>query len=133
MKEIKAYIKSHKLSEVTKALHEVENLTGVSVVQVKGFGRGRKKMILIKLVVIGFLMFRTSKLKSSVWMRWLTRSFRPSKKRRIRACVVMAKFIFHQWMKPFVLKPGNVGRSLSEQTGKNQTYGGGKWIEGARE
>jgi len=43
MKEIKAYIKHHKLSEVTKALHEIKNLTGVSVVEVKGFGRSRKK------------------------------------------------------------------------------------------
>jgi len=43
MKEIKAYIKPHKLSEVTKALHKVENLTGVSVVQVEGFGRSRKE------------------------------------------------------------------------------------------
>jgi nitrogen regulatory protein P-II 1 len=43
MKEIKAYIKPHKLSAVTKALHKIENLTGISVVQVKGFGRSRTK------------------------------------------------------------------------------------------
>jgi len=43
MKEIKAYIKPHKLSEVTKALHEIENLPGVSVVEEKGFGRSRGK------------------------------------------------------------------------------------------
>lgn len=43
MKEIKAYIKSHKLSEVTIALHKVEGLTGMSVVDVRGFGRGRAK------------------------------------------------------------------------------------------
>ncbi|MFQ5444205.1 MAG: P-II family nitrogen regulator, partial [Nitrospinales bacterium] len=43
MKEIKAYIKPQKLSAVTLALHEIENLTGVSVVQVKGFGRSRIK------------------------------------------------------------------------------------------
>lgn len=43
MKEIKTYIKPHKLSEVTGALHELKNLTGVSVVEVKGFGRSRKK------------------------------------------------------------------------------------------
>ncbi|HDL00979.1 MAG TPA: P-II family nitrogen regulator [candidate division Zixibacteria bacterium] len=39
MKKIKAYIKSHRLSEVTLALHKVENLTGMSVTEVKGFGR----------------------------------------------------------------------------------------------
>ncbi len=43
MKEIKAYIKPHKLSEVTRALHKVEGLTGMSVVEVKGFGRSRAK------------------------------------------------------------------------------------------
>lgn len=43
MKEIKAYIKPHKLSEVTLALHRVEGLTGMSVSEVKGFGRGLSK------------------------------------------------------------------------------------------
>lgn len=38
MKEIKAYIKSHKLSEVTLALHKVEGLTGMSIANVQGFG-----------------------------------------------------------------------------------------------
>lgn len=41
MKEIRAYIKPHKLSEVTIALHHIEGLTGLSVSEVKGFGRGR--------------------------------------------------------------------------------------------
>ena len=43
MKEIKAYIKPHKLSKITLALHKVEGLTGMSVVDVRGFGRGRGK------------------------------------------------------------------------------------------
>lgn len=43
MKEIKAYIKPHKLSRITLALHKVEGLTGMSVVDVRGFGRGRGK------------------------------------------------------------------------------------------
>jgi nitrogen regulatory protein P-II 1 len=43
MKEIKAYIKPHKLNAVTEGLHAIEDLTGVSVVEVKGFGRSRKK------------------------------------------------------------------------------------------
>ncbi len=41
MKEVKAYIKPHKLSDVTLALHKVEGLTGMSVVDVRGFGRSR--------------------------------------------------------------------------------------------
>lgn len=43
MKEIKAYIKPHKLSKVTLALHKVKGLTGMSVVNVRGFGRGKAK------------------------------------------------------------------------------------------
>jgi len=43
MKEIKAYIQPHKLSAVTLALHQVEGLTGMSVSDVRGFGRGRAK------------------------------------------------------------------------------------------
>lgn len=43
MKEVKAYIKPHKLSDVTLALHHVEGLTGMSVSEVKGFGRGLAK------------------------------------------------------------------------------------------
>ncbi len=39
MKKIKAYIKSHRLSEVTLALHKVEGMPGMSVTEVKGFGR----------------------------------------------------------------------------------------------
>jgi len=39
MKEIKAYIKPHKLSAVTLALHSIEGLTGMSVVDARGFGR----------------------------------------------------------------------------------------------
>lgn len=43
MKEIKAYIKPHKLSQVTHALHQVAGLTGMSVIDVRGFGRSRAK------------------------------------------------------------------------------------------
>lgn len=43
MKEIKAYIKPHKLSNVTMALHKVKGLTGMSVMDVRGFGRSRAK------------------------------------------------------------------------------------------
>lgn len=43
MKEIKAYIQPHKLSAVTLALHQVVGLTGMSVTDVRGFGRGRAK------------------------------------------------------------------------------------------
>jgi nitrogen regulatory protein P-II 1 len=43
MKEIKAYIKPHKVSKVTLALQKIEGLTGMSVSKVRGFGRGRAK------------------------------------------------------------------------------------------
>ena len=41
MKEIKAYIKPHMLSKVTRALQKVDGLTGMSVSNVQGFGQGR--------------------------------------------------------------------------------------------
>ncbi len=43
MKHIIAYIKPHKLDAVTQALHKIENVTGMSVMEIKGFGRGRQK------------------------------------------------------------------------------------------
>lgn len=43
MKQVTAYIKPHKLADVTRALHHVEGLTGASALDVRGFGRGRAK------------------------------------------------------------------------------------------
>ncbi|MFZ2447455.1 MAG: P-II family nitrogen regulator [Syntrophobacteraceae bacterium] len=43
MKEVKAYIKPHKLSDVILALNKIEGLTGVSVSNTRGFGRGKAK------------------------------------------------------------------------------------------
>jgi nitrogen regulatory protein PII len=43
MKLIIAFIKPHRLSAVTLALHEIKELTGVSVSNVRGFGRERAK------------------------------------------------------------------------------------------
>lgn len=40
MKEIKAYITKHKLGPVMRALHKVEGLTGVSIIESNGYGRG---------------------------------------------------------------------------------------------
>ena len=39
MKKITAYIKKHKLSDVIIALHQVEELTGMTVSDVRGCGR----------------------------------------------------------------------------------------------
>ena len=43
MKMIIAYIKPHKLAQVTMGLHHVEGMTGMSVSDVRGFGRGKAK------------------------------------------------------------------------------------------
>ncbi|NOX38313.1 MAG: P-II family nitrogen regulator [Calditrichaeota bacterium] len=43
MKHIIAYIKPHKLSPVTLALQKIENLPGMTVLEVKGFGRCAEK------------------------------------------------------------------------------------------
>lgn len=41
MKKIEAYIKTHRLNEVIERLHIIEGLTGVSIHEIKGFGRTR--------------------------------------------------------------------------------------------
>ena len=41
MKRIEAYIKLHRLDEVIGRLHVIDGLTGVSIHEIKGFGRGR--------------------------------------------------------------------------------------------
>lgn len=43
MKEIKAVIRPFKLLEVTEALQKIEGLPGVTVSEIKGFGKGRAK------------------------------------------------------------------------------------------
>ena len=43
MKEIKAYIKPHMLSNVVTALSSLAGLTGLTVTKVQGFGRSRAK------------------------------------------------------------------------------------------
>lgn len=43
MKEIKAIIRPAKLLEVTEELHEIDGLPGVTVSEIRGFGKGRAK------------------------------------------------------------------------------------------
>ena len=50
MKKIDAYIKANRLVEVIELLHEVEGLTGVSVMDMKGFGRTRGENAPVRIV-----------------------------------------------------------------------------------
>jgi len=50
MKEIKAIIRSSKLWDVTEKLQQIEGFPGVSVSEVKGFGRGRAKKAQDKII-----------------------------------------------------------------------------------
>lgn len=43
MKLIIAFIKPHTLEDVTLALHQIDGLSGVSISDIRGFGRGRAK------------------------------------------------------------------------------------------
>jgi nitrogen regulatory protein P-II 1 len=43
MKEIKAIIRPFKLLEVTEELHKIEGLPGVTVSEIKGFGKSRAR------------------------------------------------------------------------------------------
>lgn len=40
MKKIEAFVKKHRLDEVVLAIHRVEGLTGMTVTDARGFGRG---------------------------------------------------------------------------------------------
>ena len=42
MKQIIAYIKPHKLENIMLALHKIEALSGISVLEMRGCGRSRK-------------------------------------------------------------------------------------------
>ena len=50
MKEIKAVIRPSKLLEVTEELHEIQGLPGVTVSEIKGFGKGRARNATDKIV-----------------------------------------------------------------------------------
>ncbi len=50
MKEIKAIIRPSKLLEVTEELHEIDGLPGVTIVEIKGFGKSRAKNAKDKIV-----------------------------------------------------------------------------------
>ena len=41
MKKIEAFIKAHRLDDVSLALHRVETLGGMTMTDARGFGRGR--------------------------------------------------------------------------------------------
>ncbi len=43
MKQVKAFIKPNRLDDVVRVLHGIDRLTGISVSEVRGFGRGRGK------------------------------------------------------------------------------------------
>jgi len=50
MKEIKAIIRPSKLLEVTEELHRIDELPGVTVSEIKGFGKSRAKNAKDKIV-----------------------------------------------------------------------------------
>jgi nitrogen regulatory protein P-II 1 len=50
MKEIKAIIRPGKLLEVTEELHAIEGLPGVTISEIKGFGKGRARNATDKVV-----------------------------------------------------------------------------------
>lgn len=42
MKEVRAYIRRHKLSDVTRALRKIQGITGLTIIETKGVGLGWK-------------------------------------------------------------------------------------------
>jgi nitrogen regulatory protein PII len=45
MKKVEAFIKSSRLHDVIERLHEIDGLTGLSVLEVRGFGRSRNNIV----------------------------------------------------------------------------------------
>lgn len=50
MKEIKAIIRPSRLLEVTEELHEIDGLPGVTILEIKGFGKSRARNAADKIV-----------------------------------------------------------------------------------
>lgn len=50
MKEVKAFIKPHMATEVGMALAQISGLTGLTITDVRGFGRGRGKNAVHRIV-----------------------------------------------------------------------------------
>lgn len=50
MKEIKAYIKSQRLMPVIEELHKIKGLTGVSIHDIRGYGRTRNTSDQVQIV-----------------------------------------------------------------------------------
>ncbi len=50
MKKIDAYIKKQRLNEVIEQLHMIEGLSGVSVHEIRGFGRSREENMPVHIV-----------------------------------------------------------------------------------
>lgn len=46
MKEIKAIIQPFMLTKVVEALHQIENLPGITISEIKGFGRTKGKSVM---------------------------------------------------------------------------------------
>lgn len=63
MKEIKAIIQPFLLSKVVDALKEIEDLPGVTVSEVRGFGKGRARNAVNKFVEEGVDYARKAKLE----------------------------------------------------------------------
>jgi nitrogen regulatory protein P-II 1 len=50
MKKIEAYFKTNRLDDVIERLHAIEGLTGVSIQDIKGFGRTRERNKPVRIV-----------------------------------------------------------------------------------
>jgi len=84
MQKVEAFIKSHRLDELVQVIQQINGVTGMSVTDVRGFGRGRPDG--------GRELSKKQKLRFFARMIWLTWLFQPSKKQRIPAFAVTVKF-----------------------------------------
>ncbi len=45
MKKVEAYVKPHKLNDVTMALRSIRGLSGATVFEVRGWGRAKQQVV----------------------------------------------------------------------------------------
>lgn len=93
MKYIIAYIKSNMLGKVVRSLHKIEGLSGLSVMDIHGFGRGRgeDEKVFISDDSVKYVPHKNW--NSSAMINNSRKSSIPSAKMRIPAFVEMARFI----------------------------------------
>ena len=103
MKLVTAIIKPFKVEEVRASLDEI-GVSGMTMTEVKGFGRQKVIRSYTEEQNIQLIFFQRLKLKLQFQMTWLNRSSLPLLNHLHQVKLEMAKFLFHQLTKLYELE-----------------------------